>query len=121
MVQWQSLCIPTDFGGLGIIDTRLMNDALVGKWGWRMHRADKDDLCYQLLKRKYLKKHSFLQCQKGAGSQFWKGVLQTRDIIKCGCQSSVNNGQNTRFWQEVWVGNSPLCIELRTVWWRIVG
>jgi len=59
MVQWQSLCIPTDFGGLGIMDTRLMNDAPVGKWGWRMHRADKDDLCYQLLKRKYLKKHSF--------------------------------------------------------------
>lgn len=97
MVKWPNLCLPTDFGGLGILDTRLMNDALIGKWGWRMLKADENYLCYQLLK-KYLRKHSFLQCQKGVGSQFWKGVLQTRGIIQWGCQVNVNNGLYTRFW-----------------------
>lgn len=50
MVKWENMCIPKDYGGLGIMNTRVMNEALVGKWVWRMIKANKDDLCYNLLK-----------------------------------------------------------------------
>lgn len=30
------MCGPKDFGGLGLMDTRSMNEALMGKWGWRV-------------------------------------------------------------------------------------
>lgn len=63
------------------MDTKIMNEALLGKWVWRMLRADLDEQCYKLLRNKYLQKNSFLQCNGSIGSQFRKGVLKTRDII----------------------------------------
>lgn len=108
MVKWPNLCLPKDFGGLGIMDTKTMNGALLGKWGWRlMLRADPDDQCYMLLKNKYLQKDSFLQCHSSFGSQFLNGILKTRDILKWGYKFEVNDGMNTRFWEDIWAGVYP--------------
>lgn len=93
-----------------------MNEALLGKWGWRMLRASPEDQCYNLLKNKYLRRNSFLQCTGSAGSQFRKGILKTRDILKWGCKSEVNNGLNTRFWEDVWFGDTSLKIEFPTLY-----
>jgi len=60
MVKWENLCISKDYGELGILNTRMMNEVLVGKCVWRMLKAGKDDMCYNLLKRKYLGMQSFL-------------------------------------------------------------
>ena len=32
MVKWEALCRPTDIGGLGFLDTRVMNICLLSKW-----------------------------------------------------------------------------------------
>jgi len=40
MMKWGTLCLPKDFGGLGILDTRVMNDVLPGKWAWRILKAN---------------------------------------------------------------------------------
>lgn len=45
------------------------------------------------------------------GSQFWKGILKTRENLKWGLKVVVNNGQKTRFWEEVWIGETPLKLE----------
>ena len=50
MVKWDQLCIPKDFGSLGIMNTRTMNEALLSRWVWRMLKADIEDICYNLLK-----------------------------------------------------------------------
>jgi len=34
--SWNLVCKPREFGGLGIIDLRLFNLALLGKWIWRL-------------------------------------------------------------------------------------
>lgn len=49
-----------DYGGLGILDTRKMNEALLEKWVWRILRADNNDMCYNLLKKKYLKTKAYV-------------------------------------------------------------
>jgi hypothetical protein len=41
------------------MDTRIMNDALIGKCGWRMLKAEKNDIFYNLLKKKYMNRKSF--------------------------------------------------------------
>jgi len=58
---------------------------LIGKWRWRILRTDKDDVCINLLRKKYLSRHQFLQASLDARSQFWKGVLKIRNILKWGC------------------------------------
>ena len=81
MVKREQLCIPKDFGGLGIMNTRIMSEALVGKWVQRMLKADKEDICYNMLKRKQLRNKSFVRSEEGTGSQFWKGVIQTKKTL----------------------------------------
>lgn len=36
MAKWEMVCRPKDQGGLGIINTRLMNDCLLVKWIWKI-------------------------------------------------------------------------------------
>lgn len=110
------MCLPKEYGGLGLLETRIMNEALLGKWGWRLLIANKEDQCVKLLRRKYLRKRSFLQCSSKDGSQFWKGVVQTKDILKWGVQAKVNNGQQVIFWEDIWVGCIPLKLEFPTLY-----
>jgi hypothetical protein len=39
MVKWADLAKPKDFGGLGFIDTRLMNTYLLSKWIIKLERV----------------------------------------------------------------------------------
>ena len=107
MVKWEHVCLPKDFGGLGIINTRLMNESLLLKWVWRILQNSKDDKCCQLLRAKYLKRKPFMQCREGVGSQFWKGINKIKHSISWGISYSVNNGRNTRFWEDVWALEVP--------------
>ena len=38
MVKWEKACVPKDFGGLGITNTRKLNEALLMKWIWRLYK-----------------------------------------------------------------------------------
>lgn len=107
MVKWPNMCIPKEWGGLGIIDTRTMNEALVAKWGWRVLKANPEDQVYLFFRNKYLKRASFFQCSQLGGSQFWKGVLKTRRILRWGTKVAVNYGECTSFWDDVWTGDVP--------------
>ena len=37
-----------DYGGLGIINTRIMNEALLAKWVWKLYKGAPDDTCCKL-------------------------------------------------------------------------
>jgi hypothetical protein len=53
MAKWEMVSRPKDQGGLGIINTRLMNDCLLVKWIWKIHQ-EPDALWFRLLKAKYM-------------------------------------------------------------------
>jgi hypothetical protein len=50
MASWESLCRPKDQGGLGIINTQIMNECLLTKWIWKISRGS-DDTWYKYLKQ----------------------------------------------------------------------
>ena len=52
MMKWENVCLPKDFGGLGITNTRIFNESILMKWVWRLYASSEDDLCCQLLKQK---------------------------------------------------------------------
>jgi len=110
MMKWENVCLPKDFGGTGIINTRLFNEALLLKWVWRIYVSKDDDLCCQFLKAKYLKLKPLLSCKGGRGSQFWRGINKIKHKFSWGATFSVNNGALTRFWDDVWLGHTPLRI-----------
>ena len=71
MLKWENVCLPKEFGGLGIINTRILNEALLLKWVWRIYDEGEEDIYCQLLRTKYLKGKPISVCR---GSYFWKGV-----------------------------------------------
>ena len=75
MVKWENL---------GIINTRIMNEALLAKWIWRIFKDNPDDACCTLLKAKYHSSKPFAELKKKKGSQFCKGVLKVRQKAKWG-------------------------------------
>lgn len=40
MIKWEALASPKEFGGLGFVDTRAMNKALLAKWIYKLDRGD---------------------------------------------------------------------------------
>lgn len=43
-------------------------------------------------------------------SQFWKGLHKVKHLFQWGAMFEVHNGEMVRFWQDVWLGNTPLRI-----------
>ena len=84
MVLWDNVCLPTDFGGLIIINTRHMNDALLLKWVWRIYQNSIEDICCQLLREKYLRNKSLMMCMGCVRSQFWRGVNKIKHNFNWG-------------------------------------
>lgn len=39
MMRWGAICWPKDYGGLRVINIRLMNDCLMTKWFWKIASA----------------------------------------------------------------------------------
>ncbi|KAG2644017.1 hypothetical protein PVAP13_2KG399500 [Panicum virgatum] len=70
----------------------------------------RNDLCCQLLKRKYLNKKPILSLKWNRGSQFWRGVNKIKHGFSWGAVFEVKNGKSVRFWDDVWEGDTPLRI-----------
>jgi hypothetical protein len=74
LIKWAEICKPKDQGGLGVLDTRKMNLALMVKWIWRLFSEDNNNLLWvRLLKAKYRVSEFFLS-QPTNCSPFWHSL-----------------------------------------------
>ena len=77
--SWDKVCEPRDFGGLGIIDIRSFNLALLGKWIWRLS-TNKGGLWKEILDSKYGGWRSLREGDKfSRGSLWWKDLKEVWD------------------------------------------
>jgi hypothetical protein len=54
MVDWATVCKPKKLGGLGVLNTKSMNIALMVKWIWKLYQGA-EDLWADLIRAKYLR------------------------------------------------------------------
>jgi hypothetical protein len=81
MAKWISVCKPKIHGGLGIINTYLMNQCLIAKWIWKIDKGSKE-LWYRLLKNKYMKRNGFFGSAYQGTSQFWRGLHKVKHLYQ---------------------------------------
>ena len=107
LVKWETVCMPKEQGGLGILDLELMNISLISKWLWKLF--NEDGLWQQILTSKYLRKITLCQVSARPGdSHFWQGLMEVKPLFWPCCTVMVGNGEKTSFWEDHWVGDMPL-------------
>ncbi|GLT24834.1 hypothetical protein SLA2020_000030 [Shorea laevis] len=108
LVNWSTVCLPRDYGGLGLRSTADHNQALITKLGWQLISDSERPWCRALLK-KYVQNESMLLCTPpSSASSTWKSILRCRGVLQLGLRWSVGSGQRIKLWQDVWVGDRPL-------------
>jgi hypothetical protein len=70
---------------------------------------NEDGVWHELLQNNYLHSKSLAEVKaKPLDSPFWKGLMRVKEDFLCRGSFIVDNGQNARFWEDVWLGNKPL-------------
>jgi hypothetical protein len=64
MAKWEMVSRPKDQGGLGIINTKIMNECLLVKWIWKIFQQP-EELWFIILKAKYLGENGFFDSRVG--------------------------------------------------------
>jgi hypothetical protein len=71
-----------------------------------------------LLRNKYMHNKPIGQIQRKPGdSHFWSGLMKIKDCFLSFGTFHLNNGENTRFWEDKWIGNRPLKEQYPTLYW----
>jgi hypothetical protein len=97
MVDWATACKPHEFGGLGVLNTKVMNIALLLKWIWKIYQ-DGGGLRVDLLRAKYLGDNDcFSPAVQPKGSQFWNSLQKIKWYFKLGARHRVRNDRRTYF------------------------
>jgi hypothetical protein len=109
------VCNRKEHGGLGVRRLREFNEALLGKWCWRM-LVDREGLWYRVLVARYGEEDGRLEDGGRSGSLWWKEVVKIRDGTVGGGEGwfsscvarRVGDGEDTLFWHDRWCDDIPL-------------
>jgi hypothetical protein len=101
---------PKDQGGMGVINTKIMNECLLVKWIWKIVKGS-NDTWYRLLRAKYMPDDNFFNSKSHGTSQFWQGLHKVKHLFKWGAEYKIKNGEQALFWEDVWLGSTPLKIQ----------
>ena len=68
LVKWKFIRGPKNMGGLGIINTSVMNKCLILKWWWKIMFLEEHPLWLSFLKAKYFPVSSLMFASSSGGS-----------------------------------------------------
>jgi hypothetical protein len=110
LTKWNIICRPKEQGGLGIEDLELKNKSLLAKW---LHKLiNEEGMWQELLHKKYLSSKTLSQVSANpTDSPFWKGLMKVKDEFFKRGSFQIGNGQSTRFWEDIWLGQRSLASE----------
>jgi hypothetical protein len=69
-----------EYGGLGVRKLMEFNEALLGKWCWRL-LVDREGLWYQVLVARYGAEDERLEDGGRSDSMWWKEVVKIKDGV----------------------------------------
>lgn len=91
-----------------------MNISLLCKWWWRLDTES--GLWQDIIRAKYLRDGLVNTVKpKLNDSPIWKDLLKVRHIYLNGRKMKPGDGTKTLFWTDGWLGDTPLCSMLSTL------
>ncbi|KAJ3684168.1 hypothetical protein LUZ61_013332 [Rhynchospora tenuis] len=111
LLRWDSVCRSKQEGGLGILNMKQINLALLSKWAWRF----RDPNCLGWWKDILLDKYARIR-SKAKWSQLWKYINDLEQILKINRMNIVGNGRSVLFWEDTWIDDKPLKIDYSSLY-----
>ncbi|GKB56549.1 hypothetical protein Tco_0912735, partial [Tanacetum coccineum] len=116
-IAWDKVISPRDKGGLNIGSLSVSNQAMLLKWWWRLKTEDQALWCKVICSIHGpcggLHDNSYLKPNSGP----WYHILKLKDeLLNFGIsltslfKRKIGNGQKTSFWNDIWLGGSPLSV-----------
>ena len=111
------MCLNKEFGGLGVRQLKEFNQALLGKWCWRM-LFDRSGFWYRILVTRYGEVGGRLEVGGRSCSSWWREVARIRDgggdvgggwFGEC-VSKKLGDGSDTLFWFDKWEESTTLCV-----------
>lgn len=112
LVSWQRVSCPIANGGLGVRNLCVFNKTLLGKWLWR-YQMEGNSLWREVIDHKYGCVWGGWCSKEGRGSygvSLWKFIRKEWNTFEKHLKFEVGDGARTRFWFDVWSGESLLCM-----------
>ena len=86
------------------------------KWFYRLE-TEPEGMWAQILHNKYLQSKTLAQVtMRPTDSPFWKGLMRMKDLFFRRVKFLVGNGMSTRFWEDTWLGETPLAVQYPTLY-----
>nr|GEW28086.1 RNA-directed DNA polymerase, eukaryota [Tanacetum cinerariifolium] len=109
--KWSRVLASKDKGGLGVSSFFALNRALLFKWMWRFFN-DKDALWSRFIRAVHGNSGGIETYSRVSYSSTWLSIVNEVnkmrnkgiDLLKY-MKIQVGNGLNTKFWEDVWMGN----------------
>ena len=110
-VNWETVCLNREKGGLGVQRLCLLNRALLGKWLWNF--AIETEAPWRVfISLKFGTKTGgwfTKEVRRSYGIRLWKEILKEISHLNLNCRFVVGKGDRLRFWEDNWCSEIPLC------------
>ncbi|XP_026407200.1 uncharacterized protein LOC113302475 [Papaver somniferum] len=103
---WTNICVLKDMGGMGFLNLKIFNNAMLAKVTWRLVNFP-DFMLAQVMKHKYYSDHSLLNSEircPATASWGWKNIYKEMSKIRNNSVWVVGNGKMIRIWEDLWCG-----------------
>ena len=101
LVAWKKCCKPKKKGGLGIINLKSQNSALLLKHLEKFYNP-KDVPWVKPVWSSYYSNGQISHASTGQGSFWWRDILKLCDLFRGISSCTVGNGSTVLFWSDVW-------------------
>jgi hypothetical protein len=104
LLPGKKICRPKDQGGLGVLNLKIQNKAIVLK---NLHKFfNNHDIPWVHLIIDSYYSNGNLPTNILEGSFWWKSHLKLLDIYKAMAKCNIGNGKTVNFWTDLWEKNS---------------
>ena len=110
LVRWAVICKDKRLGGLGLRHLKVFNHALLGKWLWRFP-LERKSFWRKVIVGKFGEEEggwTTREVRESYGMGLWKEIRKGWEEFLLRTSIRIGNGRRTRFWWDIWVGDSKL-------------
>ena len=113
LLSWEVVCRSKEQGDLGFGKISLRNRALLGKWLWRFPR-ESSELWHEVIASIYgthPNRWDANMVVRWSHKCPWKAIAQYFHLFIHHTRLVVGNGEKIKIWEDLWLGDQPLCAQ----------